>query len=180
MTKNLKFLFKYILFYKDSSFRKKRKSEDKSKLEWIFVLVPPIVWELLKTLRYFYIILFKSEVVAVKLKDIISYYDYLDLDFIDLQIELMEDEDRSDSDLTRYEWKSLIESIKNEGIKRPIVLYNNPVSEEFEEYKKYRVDDGNHRIRVLKHLYGDDHEIDVIIYNRYKEKNFKGKPNEFK
>ena len=68
----------------------------------------------------------------------------------------------ADSD---YNWNSLHYSLKNNGYD----IYNNEpihVTKFYKEY--YLIFDGHHRIKVLKDLYGEEHEIDVKVRNFFK------------
>ena len=58
-------------------------------------------------------------------------------------------------------WRELIEDIKINGIKvKPTVIKN--------EYE-YEIYDGNHRIKILKYLYGGEHETMVDVYLKNKK-----------
>ena len=58
-------------------------------------------------------------------------------------------------------WGELIEDIKINGIKvSPKIIKN--------EYG-YEIYDGNHRIKILKHLYGEEHETMVDVYLTHKK-----------
>ena len=58
-------------------------------------------------------------------------------------------------------WKELIEDIKLNGIKvNPIVVQS--------EYG-YEIYDGNHRIKILKYLYGEEYETMVDVYLNHKK-----------
>ena len=58
-------------------------------------------------------------------------------------------------------WKELIEDIKINGIKvNPIVVKS--------EYG-YEIYDGNHRIKILKYLYGGEHKTMVDVYLNHKK-----------
>ena len=60
-----------------------------------------------------------------------------------------------------YDWTSLKESIDKDG-------YNPQKFGYIELYVKnttsrYRILDGNHRVKIIRDKYGDDHEIDVMV-----------------
>ena len=58
-------------------------------------------------------------------------------------------------------WEELMKDIKINGIKvKPIVIKS--------EYG-YEIYDGNHRIKILKYLYGGDHETMVDVYLNHKK-----------
>tara|TARA_R100000789_G_scaffold65416_1_gene61620 strand:- start:114 stop:632 length:519 start_codon:yes stop_codon:yes gene_type:complete len=58
-------------------------------------------------------------------------------------------------------WRELMEDIKTNGIKiNPIVIKS--------EYG-YEIYDGNHRIKILKYLYGEEYEVVVNIYLNHKK-----------
>lgn len=65
---------------------------------------------------------------------------------------------------TDFKFKKITLSIEKEGFNPerygyPSVLYE-------EENKKFRLEDGNHRCKILKELYGDDYEVQVEEQNK--------------
>lgn len=58
-------------------------------------------------------------------------------------------------------WRELVEDIKSNGIRvNPQILKS--------EYG-YEIYDGNHRLKILEHLYGGDYEVTVDIYLNHKK-----------
>lgn len=74
----------------------------------------------------------------------------------------------------KYDWDEVRELMKNNGYdsrKCPIVIHH---PDGFKN-KKYTLVDGNHRLRVLKELYGGDYEVEVGYSNKNSIKNYLGK-----
>ena len=88
-----------------------------------------------------------------------------------------------------YDWDSLRDKMKNEGYDleiKPIVIQHPEIATITTKYfkleglrfitgptnKKHKLVDGNHRLRILKELYGDDYEIEVIHENSSLIKDF--------
>lgn len=63
-----------------------------------------------------------------------------------------------------YRWEKLKSSITNDGLHRPLaIIYGT-------EYKKqgpvrlFTLSDGNHRLSIIRELYGDDYMVDANLY----------------
>jgi len=69
-----------------------------------------------------------------------------------------------------YNWKSLEESIKKYGLLKPLHVIQNKFPGRSKQhsisrfYRKYRIQDGNHRIYLLRKLYPSDYKVKVRIY----------------
>lgn len=71
-----------------------------------------------------------------------------------------------------YDWNSLKESIDKDGYNPQkfgyIELYMKSTTsllplDDFSNGKRYRILNGNHRVKIIRDKYGDDHEIDVRV-----------------
>ena len=58
-----------------------------------------------------------------------------------------------------YPWNELKESIEKDGVLKPIEVHDL----ELPDVKRYRVIDGNHRVKVLMELYGEDYIQKCVI-----------------
>ena len=70
--------------------------------------------------------------------------------------------------LEQYKWDILLKSIKEygydpEGFKSWIKVV--PFHEDT-KIKKFLLQDGNHRVAVCKHLYGDDFKVEALVDER--------------
>lgn len=63
-----------------------------------------------------------------------------------------------------YDWEGLTESIRREGLRNPVRIVNDHITKE--GIQIYKATDGNHRVRVLKDIYGDDHEVEAWVSNK--------------
>ena len=61
-----------------------------------------------------------------------------------------------------YNWIKLTNSLKEKGLIRPLLVKKTISSTNIE----YRLIDGNHRFKVLKYLYGEDHYVRVRIITK--------------
>jgi|10_taG_2_1085330.scaffolds.fasta_scaffold00614_13 hypothetical protein len=57
-----------------------------------------------------------------------------------------------------YNWITLTHSIQELGVQKPLLIK--------ETNKGYTLVDGNHRLKVLRELYGEDHTVKVRIINK--------------
>tara|TARA_R100000781_G_C4012627_1_gene104237 strand:+ start:17 stop:526 length:510 start_codon:yes stop_codon:yes gene_type:complete len=72
----------------------------------------------------------------------------------------------------QYRWERLKNSIENNGLRNNLeILYGVPIKAK-DRKRIFILLDGNHRLAVLRELYGDDYEVEVNLflpdpYDRY-------------
>ena len=110
--------------------------------------------------------------VKIRLSDIITRpHDLAKIDPKALWFNSLEDNSdvlyNKENGLEQYKWNILLKSIKEYGYdsKRfrswiKVVPFN-----EDTKMKKFLLQDGNHRVAVCKHLYGDDFKVEALIIN---------------
>ena len=101
----------------------------------------------------------KSEKKVVKLKNICARYASQFKDVEDLLSKMSDLHDGHIFKDSKYKWDSLLSNIKEEGLKNPIQCDMNYDH----EYPVYNIFNGEHRYLVLKSLYDEDHEIEIIV-----------------
>ena len=123
-------------------------------------LCPIFIIKLFCYFKYLYFYYFKFIKVSVKLKDIKGEYDNSGYTVKKCGKKYWS---------CGYDWGELENSIKNYGLRNAIIIQKLKKKVHGDHYLrrgyKYTTRDGNHRVAVLKKLYGDEH---IAIFRCFK------------
>tara|TARA_R110000824_G_scaffold95887_1_gene230184 strand:- start:215 stop:493 length:279 start_codon:yes stop_codon:yes gene_type:complete len=88
-------------------------------------------------------------------------------DFRNIMLREIEDLERDITEEGYYDWKSLEESIKKHGLLKPLHVIQNQSSilkvPSFQRNHKYRIQEGHHRVYILRKLYPSNYKVKVKI-----------------
>ena len=100
---------------------------------------------------------------VVKLKNIFARYGSQFINVKDLLSKRSDLHAKHPFKDSKYKWSTLLDSIKEEGLKNPIIC-----DIQDEENDIYNIFDGEHRYLALKSLYDEDYKIEILVALRSK------------